>query len=64
MFAPFQYSRLRWLKSREFIKGCFAFNTQAVDAIKKLNLINWKQGDSSDVGQFFGTRTWTYTINE
>ncbi|WDZ52410.1 hypothetical protein LF296_06445 [Acinetobacter vivianii] len=59
-----------WMKQNQRLNnaklenGCFAFNTQAVDAIKKLNLINWKQGDSSDVGQFFGTRTWTYTINE
>lgn len=45
-------------------KGCFAFNSQAINAIKKLNLINWKQGDRSDVGQFFGLRTWTYTSKE
>lgn len=38
-------------------KGCFAFNSQAFKTLKKLNLINWKQGDSSDVGQFFGSRT-------
>ncbi|MHA3982499.1 hypothetical protein ACXIJE_07865 [Acinetobacter venetianus] len=38
-------------------KGCFAFNSQAIKTLKKLNLINWKQGDSSDVGQFFGSRT-------
>lgn len=45
-------------------KGCFAFNSQAINAIKKLNLINWKQGDSSDIGQFLGTRTWTSTIGD
>ncbi|MCH7313564.1 hypothetical protein [Acinetobacter sp. ANC 3882] len=45
-------------------KGCFAFNTQAISAVKKLNLINWKQGDSSDVGQFLGARTWTYRLSE
>ena len=45
-------------------KGCFAFNSQAINAIKKLNLINWKQGDSSDIGQFLGTRTWTSTLSE
>lgn len=45
-------------------KGCFAFNTQAIKAIQKLNMINWKQGDSSDIGQFFGRRTWSYTIDK
>lgn len=45
-------------------KGCFAFNTQAAQAIQKLNLVNWKQGDSSVIGPFFGGRTFVYDINE
>ena len=45
-------------------KGCFAFNTQAVQAIQELNLVNWKQGDSSVIGPFFGRRTFVYDINE
>ncbi|KKW79806.1 hypothetical protein AAV96_06950 [Acinetobacter sp. AG1] len=52
------------LKIAKLEKGCFAFNTQAINAVKKLNLINWKQGDSSDVGQFLGTRTWVSHISE
>lgn len=58
-----------WMKQNQRLNnaklenGCFAFNTQAVDAIKKLNLINWKQGDSSDVGQFLGVRTTTRLSN-
>lgn len=41
-------------------KGCFAFNTQAIKAIQKLNKVNWKQVDSSGIGQFFGQRTWIF----
>lgn len=41
-------------------KGCFAFNTQAIKAIQKSNKVNWKQGDSSGIGQFFGQRTWIF----
>lgn len=52
------------LQVAQLEKGCFAFNTQAINAIQKLNLIHWKQGDSSGIGQFFGLRTWTYTMNE
>lgn len=58
-----------WLRQRQGLniakleKGCFAFNTQAVNAIKTLNLINWKQGDSSDVGQFLGLKTTTSLSN-
>lgn len=52
------------LKIANLDKGCFAFNTQAIKAIQKLNMINWKQGDSSDIGQFFGQRTWSYTMNQ
>lgn len=33
-------------------------------AIQKLNLVNWKQGDSSVIGPFFGRRTFVYDINE
>lgn len=52
------------LKIANLEKGCFAFNTQAVQAIQKLNLVNWKQGDSSVIGPFFGRRTFVYDINE
>ncbi|EOQ62887.1 hypothetical protein F935_01978 [Acinetobacter calcoaceticus ANC 3811] len=52
------------LKIANLEKGCFAFNTQAVQAIQKLNLVNWKQGDSSVIGPFFGRRTFIYDINE
>ncbi|RLZ09024.1 hypothetical protein EAH57_08380 [Acinetobacter sp. 2JN-4] len=45
-------------------KGCFAFNTQAIKAIQKLNKVNWKQGDSSGIGQFFGQRTWIFKPNK
>nr|WP_282102814.1 GNAT family N-acetyltransferase [Acinetobacter baumannii] len=33
------------LKIADLEKGCFAFNTQAAQAIQKLNLVNWKPGD-------------------
>lgn len=52
------------LKIANLEKGCFAFNTQAAQAIQKLNLVNWKQGDSSVIGPFFGRRTFVYDINE
>ncbi|WP_320076769.1 MULTISPECIES: hypothetical protein [Acinetobacter] len=45
-------------------KGCFAYNEQAITAIQKLKLINWKQGDSSAIGQFFGQRTWVFEPNQ
>ena len=45
-------------------KGCFAFNTQAIKAIQKSNKVNWKQGDSSDIGPFFGRRTFDYDISK
>lgn len=44
-------------------KSCFAYNSTAINAVKKLNLINWKQGDSSGIGQFFGMRTWIFEPN-
>jgi hypothetical protein len=52
------------LKIANLEKGCFAFNTQAAQAIQKLNLVNWKQGDSSVIGPFFDRRTFVYDINE
>ncbi|MGK7249173.1 hypothetical protein ACSNOU_08805 [Acinetobacter oleivorans] len=52
------------LKIANLEKGCFAFNTQAAQAIQKLNLINWKQGDSSVIGPFFGRRTFDYDISK
>lgn len=52
------------LKIANLEKGCFAFNTQAAQAIQKLNLVNWKQGDSSVIGPFSGRRTFVYDINE
>lgn len=58
-----------WIKQNQRLNnaklenGCFAFNTQAANTIKNLNLINWKQGDSSDVGQFLGIRTTTRLSN-
>ncbi|MEQ1065122.1 hypothetical protein ABLB96_08365 [Acinetobacter sp. XH1741] len=48
------------LKIANLEKGCFAFNTQAAKAIQQLNLVNWKQGDSSDIAPFFGRRTFVY----
>ncbi|MDC4290881.1 hypothetical protein NQ625_02650 [Acinetobacter baumannii] len=45
------------LKIADLEKGCFAFNTQAAQAIQKLNLVNWKPGDSSVIAPFFGLRT-------
>ncbi|ENW04113.1 hypothetical protein [Acinetobacter beijerinckii] len=44
-------------------KSCFAYNSTAINAVKKLDLINWKQGDSSGIGQFFGMRTWIFEPN-
>ena len=52
------------LKIASLEKGCFAFNTQAAQAIQKLNLVNWKQGDSSDIGPFFGRRTFDYDLSK
>ncbi|KUM12468.1 hypothetical protein AV645_02440 [Acinetobacter calcoaceticus] len=52
------------LKIANLEKGCFAFNTQAAQAIQKLNLVNWKQGDSSDIAPFFGRRTFDYNLSE
>lgn len=52
------------LKIANLEKGCFAFNTQAAQAIQKLNLVNWKQGDSSVIGPFFGRRTFDYNLSE
>ncbi|NCU22541.1 hypothetical protein DZC41_03425, partial [Acinetobacter haemolyticus] len=51
------------MKIAQLQNGCFAFNTQAIKAIQKLNKVNWKQGDSSAIGQFFGQRTWTFEPN-
>jgi len=33
-------------------------------AIQKLNLVNWKQGDSSVIGPFFGLRTFDYNLSD
>ncbi|KRI54223.1 hypothetical protein [Acinetobacter pittii] len=52
------------LKIANLEKGCFAFNTQAAQAIQKLNLVNWQPGDSSDIGPFFGRRTFDYDISK
>lgn len=52
------------LKIANLEKGCFAFNTQAAQAIQKLNLVNWKPGDSSDIGPFFGRRAFDYDMNK
>ncbi|WP_454667100.1 hypothetical protein [Acinetobacter calcoaceticus] len=52
------------LKIANLEKGCFGFNTQAAQAIQKLNLVNWKQGDSSVIGPFFGRRTFDYNLSE
>lgn len=52
------------LKIANLEKGCFAFNTQAAQAIQRLNLVNWQPGDSSDIGPFFGRRTFAYDVNE
>lgn len=52
------------LKIANLEKGCFAFNTQAAQAIQRLNLVNWKQGDSSVIGPFFGRRTFDYNLSE
>ncbi len=52
------------LKIANLEKGCFAFNTQAAQAIQRLNLVNWQQGDSSDIGPFFGRRTFAYDMRE
>lgn len=52
------------LKIANLEKGCFAFNTQAAQAIQKLNLVNWKQGDRSVIGPFFGRRTFDYNLSE
>lgn len=52
------------LKIANLEKGCFAFNTQAAQAIQKLNLVNWKQGDSSVIGPFFGRKTFDYNLSE
>lgn len=52
------------LKIANLEKGCFAFNTQAAQAIQRLNLVNWQQGDSSDIGPFFGRRTFVYDMSE
>lgn len=52
------------LKIANLEKGCFAFNTQAAQAIQKLNLVNWKPGDSSDIGPFFGRRTFDYDMSK
>ena len=52
------------LKIANLEKGCFAFNTQAAQAIQKLNLVNWKPGDNSDIGPFFGRRTFDYDMSK
>ncbi|MBJ9936497.1 hypothetical protein [Acinetobacter pittii] len=52
------------LKIANLEKGCFAFNTQAAQAIQRLNLVNWQQGDSSDIGPFFSRRTFAYDMRE
>jgi len=52
------------LKIANLEKGCFAFNTQAAQAIQKLNLVNWQPGDSSVIGPFFGRRTFDYDISK
>lgn len=52
------------LKIANLEKGCFAFNIQAAQAIQRLNLVNWQPGDSSDIGPFFGRRTFAYDVNE
>lgn len=52
------------LKIANLEKGCFAFNTRAAQAIQRLNLVNWQQGDSSDIGPFFGRRTFVYDMSE
>ena len=52
------------LKIANLEKGCFAFNTQAAQAIQKLNLVNWKPGSSSDIGPFFGRRAFDYDMNK
>ncbi|HCI3588888.1 TPA: hypothetical protein NO089_002687 [Acinetobacter baumannii] len=52
------------LKIANLEKGCFAFNTQAAQAIQRLNLVNWQQGDSSDIGPFFGRRNFVYDMSE
>ena len=52
------------LKIANLEKGCFAFNTQAAQAIQKLNLVNWKPGGSSDIGPFFGRRTFDYDMSK
>lgn len=52
------------LKIANLEKGCFAFNTQAAQAIQKLNLVNWKPGGSSDIGPFFGRRAFDYDMNK
>lgn len=52
------------LKIANLEKGCFAFNTQAAQAIQKLNLVNWQPGDSSVIGPFFGRRTFDYDVSK
>ncbi|EEY78786.1 hypothetical protein HMPREF0012_01655 [Acinetobacter calcoaceticus RUH2202] len=52
------------LKIANLEKGCFAFNTQAAQAIQKLNLVNWKPGGSSDIGPFFGRRAFDYDMSK
>ncbi|PTV43780.1 hypothetical protein DBL02_16545 [Acinetobacter oleivorans] len=52
------------LKIANLEKGCFAFNTQAAQAIQKLNSVNWQPGDSSVIGPFFGRRTFDYDISK
>lgn len=52
------------LKIANLEKGCFAFNTQAAQAIQKLNLVNWKPGGSSDIGPFFGRGTFDYDMSK
>ena len=52
------------LKIANLEKGCFAFNTQAAQAIQRLNQVNWKPGVSSDIGPFFGRRTFTDNSSE
>ncbi|ETR95549.1 hypothetical protein [Acinetobacter lactucae] len=52
------------LKIANLEKGCFAFNTQAAQAIQRLNLVNWQPGDSSDIGPFFGRRTFAYNMSK
>ena len=52
------------LKIANLEKGCFAFNTQAAQAIQRLTLVNWQPGDSSDIGPFFGRRTFDYDLSK